>query len=130
MLTRTLITLATTAAVALPAAGLAHADDGGAFDGKPWLNETSGGAYVDYALNRKAQRQTVTIDGKRATVKTIKQGDASFFRAFVVKNGLEQGERYKVTVKVTQPNGTRFTLLKRLVLHRSSDRRPAGTVGG
>jgi hypothetical protein len=123
-----LLAVAATAALAAPATAAA-AGDSSPFDGSPWLAQTSGGAYVDFDVDRAPARSTVTIDGKRAKVRTVREDGESFYRAFVTKPGLEAQERYKVTIKVTPKRGKAFTFSKRLVLHVARDRRPAGTVG-
>ena len=122
-----LLTLAATAALGAPAS--ASAADASPFDGQPWLAQLSGGAYVDFDLDKAPDHSTVTVDGKRAKVKTIREDGESFYRAIARKPGLEAGERYKVTIKVTPRKGKPFTFSKRLVLHVASDRRPAGTAG-
>jgi hypothetical protein len=122
-----LLTLAATAALGAPAS--ASAADASPFDGQPWLAQLSGGAYVDFDLDKAPDHSTVTVDGKRAKVKTLDLDGDKFFRAIVSKTGLEAGERYKVTIKVTPRKGKPFTFSKRLVLHVASDRRPAGTAG-
>lgn len=121
-----LLTLAATAALGAPATAAA---DTSPFDGKPWLAQLSGGAYVDFDLDRAPDHSTVTIDDKRAKVKTIREDGGSFYRAIVAKRGLEAGERYKVTIKVTPRSGKPFTFSKRLVLHVAADRRPADAAG-
>jgi hypothetical protein len=127
---KTLISLVATAALAVPATAAAAVGDTSPFDGSPWLAQVSGGAYVDFDLDRAPDHSTVTIDGKRAKVKTVREDGESFYRAFVSKPGLDAQERYKVTIKVTPRRGKAFTFSKRLVLHVARDRRPAGTVGG
>ena len=124
-----LLTLAATAALGAPATASAASADASPFDGKPWLAKLSGGAYVDFDLDKTPRHSTVTVDGKRATVKTIGLDGDRFSRAIVDKTGLEAGERYKVTIKVTPRKGKPFTFSRRLVLHVASDRRPAGTAG-
>ena len=126
-ITKTLLALAATAALAVPAT--AGAATSGPFDGEPWLAQLSGGAYVDFDLDKAPDHSTVTIDGKRAQVKTIREDGESFYRAIVRKSGLEAQDRYKVTIKVTPQRGKAFTFSKRLVLHVARDRRPAGTAG-
>ena len=121
-----LLTITAVTALAMPTAAALGADR---FSSAPWLVETSNGAYVDYDLSTTPKRQTVTIDGKRAKVREISEDGDTFFRAFVVRPSLEKGERYKLTVKVTRRSGKRFTLQKRLRLHATRDRRPAGTTG-
>jgi hypothetical protein len=116
------------AALAIPATAGAAAPDG-PFAGTPWLAQVSGGAYVDFDLDRAPDHSTVTIDGKRAKVKTVREDGERFYRAFVTRSGLDAQERYKVTIKVTPRTGKPFTFSKRLVLHVARDRRPAGTVG-
>lgn len=123
---KTLLALATTAVLAVPGSALA---DSSPFDGSPWLAQLSGGAYVDFDLDKTPDHSTVTIDGKRAKVKTISQDGERFYRAIVSKTGLEAQDRYKVTIKVTPKSGKAFTYSKRLVLHVARDKRPAGTVG-
>ncbi len=123
-----LLTLAATAALGAPATASAAAPEG-PFAGTPWLAELSGGAYVDFDLDKAPDHSTVTIDGTRAKVKTIREDGGAFYRAIVSKPGLETAERYKVTIKVTPRKGKPFTFSKRLVLHETSDRRPAGTAG-
>ena len=125
---KTFLAVAATAALAVPATAAA-AGDSSPFDGQPWLAQVSSGAYVDFDLDRTPDHSTVTIDGKRAKVKTVREDGESFYRAFVVKSGLDAQERYKVTIKVTPRSGKPFTFSKRLVLHVARDRRPAGTVG-
>lgn len=125
--TKTLLTIVATAALAVPATAGAATD--GRFDGEPWLAQLSGGAYVDFDLDKAPDHSTVTIDGKRARVKTIREDGESFYRALVRKSGLEAQDRYKVTIKVTPKRGKAFTFSKRLVLHVARDKRPAGTVG-
>ena len=125
---KTISLLAATAALAVPASAIA-AQDGSPFDGRPWLAPISGGAYVDFDLDKAPDHSTVTIDGKRATVKTIRVDGGRFYRALVNKGGLDAQERYRVTIKVTPKRGKPFTFSKRLVLHESRDPRPAGTSG-
>ena len=127
--TKILLALTATAALAVPATAGAATGSDGPFDGQPWLAQLSGGAYVDFDLNKAPDHSTVTIDGKRAKVKTIKEDGESFYRAIVRKTGFEAQERYKVTIKVTPKRGKAFTFSKRLVLHVARDARPAGTVG-
>ena len=124
---KTLLAVAATAALAVPAT--ASAAGSSPFDGQPWLAQVSSGAYVDFDLAKAPDHSTVTIDGKRAKVKTVREDGESFYRAFVVKNGLDAHDRYKVTIKVTPKSGKPFTFSKRLVLHVARDRRPAGTAG-
>ena len=126
-ITRTLLTAIATAALAVPATAGAAADD--PFDGDPWLAQVCGGAYVDVDLDKAPDHSTVSIDGTRARVKTIREDGESFYRAIVRKSGLDAQERYKVTIKVTPKRGKAFTFSKRLVLHVARDKRPAGTVG-
>ena len=125
---KTLLTLVATAALAVPATAGA-ATDSGPFDGSPWLAQLSGGAYVDFDLDKAPDHSTVTIDGTRAQVKTIREDGESFYRAIVRKSGLDAQGRYKVTIKVTPKRGKAFTFSKRLVLHVARDKRPAGTAG-
>jgi hypothetical protein len=127
---KTLLALTATAALAIPATAGAAQGSTSQFDGSPWLAQLSGGAYVDFDLDRAPDHSTVTIDGKRAKVKTISEDGERFYRAIVSKSGLDAGERYKVTIKVTPKRGKAFTYSKRLELHVARDRRPAGTVGG
>ena len=118
-----LAAITATAALALPAAALAQ---DGRFSADPWAVETSNGAYVDYDLSASPKRQTVTVDGKRAVVKEITEDGNRFYRAFVVRPSLDDGDRVKLTVKVTRRNGKRFTLqVRRLEIHATRDRRPA-----
>jgi hypothetical protein len=126
LLPKTLIAAGATLALAAPATALA---DGSPFDGSPWLSELSAGAYVDFDLDKAPDHSTVTIDDKRAKVKAVREDGGRFYRAIVHKPGLEQGRRYKVTIKVTPRSGRPFTFSKRLVLHEANDRRPAGTTG-
>ena len=123
--TKTLITTSLVA-LAMPASAALAADR---FSADPWMVELSNGAYVDYDLSVAPKRQTVTIDGQRAKVRAIEEDGETFYRAIVARPSLEQGRRYKVTVKVTQKSGKRFTLQQRLVVHATRDRRPAGTAG-
>ncbi len=123
--TKTLITTSLVA-LAMPTAAALAADR---FSADPWMVELSNGAYVDYDLSVQPKRQTVTIDGKRAKVREIEEDGDAFYRAIVARPSLEQGRRYKVTVKVTQKSGKRFTLQQRLVVHATRDKRPAGTAG-
>lgn len=124
---KTLLAVVATAALAVPATAGAATD--GPFNGEPWLAQLSGGAYVDFDLDKAPDHSTVTIDGKRAQVKTIREDGESFYRAIVRKSGLEAQDRYKVTIKVTPKRGKAFTSSKRLVLHVARDKRPAGTAG-
>jgi len=124
--TKTLIATSLVA-LAMPTAAALGADR---FSSDPWMVELSNGAYVDYDLSVQPKRQTVTIDGKRAKVRTIEEDGRSFYRAIVVRPSLERGDRAKVTVKVTRKNGKRFTLqVRRLLVHATRDKRPAGTTG-
>ena len=125
---KTLLSVVAAAALAVPASAVAAGADS-RFDGTPWLAQTSGGAYVDFDLDRAPDHSTVTIDGTRAKVKTVREDGERFYRAFVTKSGLDAQKRYRVTIKVTPRRGKAFTYSKRLILHVARDRRPAGTVG-
>lgn len=87
------------------AAGADHAVDDGkvVFEAKPVLVATSSGAYVDYVLNRNANRHAITIDGRRARLFVDKTQGAGHYRGLIDAGGLEKGETYTVKIVITRP---------------------------
>lgn len=123
MTARRLIALTATAALAVPAASATADTAKLRVTEQPWLVETSNGAYVDYDLNRDAKSQVVTVDGKRAKVKTIKDDGGAFYRAFVIRPSLERGHRYTVTIRA-KAGKDELSVRKSLVLNKSTAPRP------
>jgi hypothetical protein len=117
---RTLTLTALTAALAAPAA--ASAADGVTFAERPFLVETSSGAYVTYQLSRTARSSVVTIDGRRARVKLVDTPKREY-SAFVVRPTLKQGRRYTVRIRITARDGSKLSRTSRLVLHRGGSSR-------
>lgn len=110
--TTALVGLASTAtALAAPAAP--------SFEEAPFLGRVSAGAAVRYDLDRTAEKATVTIDGKRAKVRTTDAGE-HLYTAFLTNGGFKKaGRSYKVTIKVTGTDGRSRTFSRKLYLHRS-----------
>lgn len=116
--TRILI-LAASALLAVPASAVAADAAKVRVDEKPFLVETSNGAYVTYSLSGAAApaRQTVTIDGKKAKVR-VDDKAAHDYRALVTRPSLEQGRTYKVTLRIKRAGAADLVRSERLVLHR------------
>jgi hypothetical protein len=121
-MTRSRILTMTALSAALAAPATAMAADGLRFDERPFLVETSNGAYVDYQLSRTARTSVVTIDGARAKVKLVDKGEREYM-ALVTRPSLEQGRRYTVTIRVTARDGSRLSRTSRLLLHRGGSSR-------
>jgi hypothetical protein len=117
---RILTMTALTAALAAPATAMAAG--GLTFDERPFLVETSNGAYVDYALSRTAKTSTVTIDGAKARVKLVDRAEREYM-ALVTRPSLEQGRRYTVTIRATARDGSKLSRTSRLLLHRGGSSR-------
>jgi hypothetical protein len=121
-MTRSRILTMTALSAALAAPATAMAADGLRFDERPFLVETSNGAYVDYQLSRTVRTSVVTIDGARAKVKLVDKGEREYM-ALVTRPSLEQGRRYTVTIRVTARDGSRLSRTSRLLLHRGGSSR-------
>lgn len=114
MSTRTLLTGAALVAVLTPAAATAG---GTALTDQPFLGRISGGAMVEYRLNKKPASQKVTIAGKPATVKSFVEDGRRIYRASISKAGLKAGRSYRVTIDAGSLDDS-----KGLYLHRSMNR--------
>jgi hypothetical protein len=124
MSARKITAVAATLALAVPAAAAADGKAKGV--GDLFLGRTSNGAALDYELDRTPRKQVVTIAGKRAKVKVIEEDGDRFYRAFVVRNGLEAGRSYRVEIKLRTRSGKVVVHRDALYLHRSLNRPAAG----
>lgn len=111
--------LAATTLLGLASTTAAFAATAPSFEEAPFLGRVSAGAAVRYDLDRTAAKATVTIDGKRATVRTTDKAE-HLYTAFVMNGGFKKaGRSYKVTIKVTGADGSSRTFSRKLYLHRS-----------
>ena len=96
------LVLAVVALAATPAAHAHHAVSNGkvAFAAKPFLVATSGGAYLEYKLNRKASKQTITIGGQKARFFVDTRAGAAHYRAFVSNPRFKAGRTFTVKIVV------------------------------
>ena len=92
----------------------------------PFLGRISGGAAVRYRLTRTPGPQTVTIAGRRATVK-LTQKSKREYTGLVRRAGLRAGRTYVVTISVFARDGkTKLVFRRTLYLHRSLNVPQAG----
>jgi hypothetical protein len=90
----------------------------------PFLGRISGGAAVRYELTHTPGSQTVTIGGKKATVK-LTQKSTREYTARVNASGFVAGRKYPVTIVAIARSGkTKLTYSKQLYMHRSLNKPP------
>ena len=110
----------------LSVAGGAFAQSTGAprlEDKAPFLGRISGGAAVNYKFDRAPGKQTVTIAGHKALVRTVGLTSDHEYTATVRTAGLRAGRSYRVTLVALSRGGTKkLTYNKVLFLHRSLNR--------
>jgi hypothetical protein len=112
--------------LAVPITEVANADGKVAFASKPILVKTSGGAYVEYVLNRNATKHAITIGGHKARFYVDKHAGAGHYRGFVDVPGMVTGTAYTVKIAVVRP-GKDLVRVDRLVLR---SQHPAAAVAG
>jgi hypothetical protein len=112
----TLAAAAVGAAVLLPSGAGAQQGTAPRFVAEPFLVALSDGAYVHYQLDRRPSSSVVTIDGRRARVRTV-SGEGRFaYHALVTSPRMKTGGRYTVEIRV-KTRRTRV-LRERLVVRR------------
>ena len=110
------------AAAALTTTGVAVAATPKLADA-PVLGRVSGGAGVNYRLTAKPAKQTVTIAGHTARVRSVGTASDHEYTALINTAGLRAGRQYRVVIKALSKGGTKqLTFSKVLYLHRSMNR--------
>jgi hypothetical protein len=110
--------------LAVPATETANADGKVAFASKPILVKTSGGAYVEYVLNRDATKHAITIGGHKARFYVDRHAGSGHYRGFVEVPRMVAGRTYTVKIVVTRP-GKDIVRVDRLVLRSRHPVAPA-----
>ena len=87
-----------------------------------FLGKISGGAGLQYELDATPKSQVVTINGKKAKIRQLKETGPREYSALVRSAGLKAGRTYTVTIKVTGKDGSTRTERERLFMHRSQNR--------
>jgi hypothetical protein len=89
---------------------------------RPVLVKSAGGAFVHYALDRRAVRARVSIAGRIARIRHEGGAKDFVYDAFVTDGRLRAGRSYRVSVTVTSRTGGVASRRELLYLHRSFPR--------
>jgi hypothetical protein len=110
------------AALWLAGTGLAQQKVAPSFSVRPVLVKSAGGAFVHYALDRRAVRARVSIAGHIARIRHEGGAKDFVYDAFVNDRRLRPGHYYRVSVTVTSRTGGVASRREKLLLHRTFPR--------
>jgi hypothetical protein len=107
------------AALWLAGTGLAQQKVAPSFSVRPVLVKSAGGAFVHYALDRRAVHARVSIAGHIARIRHEGGARDFVYDAFVKDASLHSGKIYAVTVMVVSATGGTATRREKLLLHHT-----------